>query len=138
VINSQTHKNLKSHSPSYARQAGTRRLAARVLTVVAGIALLAAASSASSPRESAASPELVIESTRRDFGEVFIGEELNQVFTFRNAGTAPLELTFKTLTARSSASWPGQLIGAASAGSPNAASNYLKPAALINRLAAPT
>jgi len=34
--------------------------------------------------------------TRRDFGEVFAGEELEAVFGVRNAGTAPLELSQKS------------------------------------------
>ena len=35
--------------------------------------------------------------TRRDFGEVFAGEELEAVFGVRNAGTGPLELSQKSL-----------------------------------------
>jgi hypothetical protein len=41
-------------------------------------------------------PELVIDITRRDFGEVFTGEELEQTFLLRNAGTKPLELSQKS------------------------------------------
>lgn len=40
-----------------------------------------------------ASPEVVIESTRHDFGEVFVGEELMHVFVVRNTGAAVLELS---------------------------------------------
>src|SRR5215218_5798504 len=38
------------------------------------------------------SPEAVIDSTKFDFGEAIIGEELEHVFTVRNLGAAPLEL----------------------------------------------
>ena len=49
-------------------------------------------------------PEAVMASTRRDFGDVFAGEELEQNFPVRNAGTKPLELSQKSmLGARSSA-----------------------------------
>jgi hypothetical protein len=40
-----------------------------------------------------ARPEATIESTRHDFGEAFAGEELMHVFTVRNTGDAPLELS---------------------------------------------
>jgi hypothetical protein len=36
--------------------------------------------------------------TRRDFGDVFAGEELEQVFPVRNDGDAPLEMAQKPLT----------------------------------------
>jgi hypothetical protein len=138
VINSRTHKNPKAHPHSCSRQARSRRLAAHVLTIIVGIALLTASSSASPANKSGASPELVIDSTRRDFGDVFVGEELDQIFTVRNVGTAPLELANKTLAARSSAASPVELIRASSPGSRNALSSYLKPAAAIKGLAAPT
>jgi hypothetical protein len=49
-------------------------------------------------------PEAVMASTRRDFGDVFAGEELEQNFPVRNAGTKPLELSRKsTLGAQSTA-----------------------------------
>jgi len=43
-----------------------------------------------------ARPEVVMIATRRDFGEVFAGEELEAAFGVRNAGTAPLELAQKS------------------------------------------
>ncbi|MGA9770621.1 MAG: hypothetical protein WBV94_16395 [Blastocatellia bacterium] len=49
-------------------------------------------------------PELVLDSTRHDFGEAFVGEELQYVFSIRNVGSAPLELADKSLTTRSSLS----------------------------------
>jgi len=51
---------------------------------------------------SADGPEAVMGSTRRDFGEVFAGEELEQNFPVRNNGTKPLELAQRsTLGTRS-------------------------------------
>lgn len=47
-------------------------------------------------------PVLVIDSTKRDFGDVFAGEELMQVFSVRNDGAVPLELAEKSTTTRSS------------------------------------
>lgn len=57
-------------------------------------------------------PEVVMASTKRDFGDVFAGEELEQNFPVRNAGTKPLELSQKsTLGTRSTA--PGYPVRAA-------------------------
>jgi len=54
---------------------------------------------ASSARASARpdGPEAVMASTRRDFGDVFAGEELEQNFPVHNAGTKPLELSRKSM-----------------------------------------
>jgi hypothetical protein len=50
-------------------------------------------------------------STKRDFGEVFAGEELEQNFPVQNAGNKPLELALKSaLGARPSS--PGYLSAA--------------------------
>jgi HYDIN/CFA65/VesB-like, Ig-like domain len=136
VIKNKTDKNLKSRALSYARRARSACLVQNVLTLFVGVALVTITSSASPLYISNASPELVIDSTRRDFGEVFVGEEIDQVFTVRNVGTSPLELGIKTVTARSSAASQGQLISAS--GRLDPVINYLKPAAAIKRLAAPT
>lgn len=48
------------------------------------------------PQPATARPEVVIGETRRDCGDVFTGEELEQSFAVRNAGTAPLELAQKS------------------------------------------
>ncbi|PYT08277.1 MAG: hypothetical protein DMF60_05140 [Acidobacteria bacterium] len=48
------------------------------------------------PQATTARPEVVITTTRRDFGDVFAGEELEAAFGVRNAGTAPLELAQKS------------------------------------------
>ena len=41
-------------------------------------------------------PELLMDVTKRDLGQVFAGEELEQTFLFRNVGTKPLELSQKS------------------------------------------
>jgi len=53
-----------------------------------------ASSEQASPRPDG--PEVVMALTKRDFGEVFAGEELEQNFPVRNAGTKPLELSQKS------------------------------------------
>lgn len=42
-------------------------------------------------------PVVVMDATKRDFGEVFAGEVLEQIFFVRNAGTKPLELKQKSM-----------------------------------------
>ena len=44
-------------------------------------------------------PEFVIDKTLYDFGEVFAGEEVQGLFTVKNNGNAPLELSDKPLLA---------------------------------------
>lgn len=62
------------------------------------------ASTAALPAEG---PEAAIAMTRRDFGQVFVGEELEQNFAIRNTGTKPLELRRKSmLSARPADSRP--------------------------------
>jgi hypothetical protein len=135
VIKTRPHKNPEAPVFSCVRRQRSLLLGLHVLILVSGMLWLTAASSASSQNKSAASPQLVIDGTRRDFGEVFIGEELSHVFTVQNVGTAPLELANKTLTSQSfnySASPAG------SRRTYNAFSNYLRPVAAIKRVAAPT
>ena len=55
-------------------------------------------------------PEFVIDGTKRDFGDVFVGEELVQVFTVRNAGSAPLELAERSTTTGSNLPLSRELI----------------------------
>ena len=50
--------------------------------------------------------------TRRDFGDVFAGEELEQVFPVRNDGDATLEMEHKPLTGRSAPLPAGRLVRA--------------------------
>lgn len=66
------------------------RLPLAILTV-----LLWSPSQAALPQRVEA-PAVVMDTTRRDFGDVFAGEELEQIFLVRNAGTKPLELSQKS------------------------------------------
>ena len=138
VIKNRADKNLKSRALSYARQSRSPWLVVNASTLFVGLALLIAASIASPVHGSDASPELVIENTRRDYGEVFVGEELDQIFTVRNVGTSPLELGVKPLTGRAASAEQDRAISASSVGRLDRLSDYLKPAAMIKRLAAPT
>jgi hypothetical protein len=71
------------------------------ILMVASLVQFALASSAR-PSLRPDGPEAVMASTKRDFGDVFAGEELEQNFPVRNAGTKPLELERKsTLGTRS-------------------------------------
>jgi hypothetical protein len=59
----------------------------------------------SSARTRIDGPEVTMASTKRDFGDVFAGEELEQTFPVRNNGTKPLELAQRsTLGTRSTTS----------------------------------
>jgi hypothetical protein len=53
-----------------------------------------------------AHPEVVLDVTRRDYGEVFAGEELDFPFNILNAGKAPLELMQRALSSRASTPAP--------------------------------
>jgi hypothetical protein len=57
-------------------------------------------------------PEVVMPLTKRDFGDVFAGEELEQNFPIRNAGNKPLELEHKSKLANGDAP-PGYTVRAA-------------------------
>ena len=76
-------------------------------------------------------PLVYMTQTQRDFGDVFAGEELEQVFSVRNDGDAALEMENKPLTGRSAPS--ANRLRRASAGRAGLA---LVPAAA--RLAAPS
>jgi hypothetical protein len=66
------------------------------------ILLLAHFDSASYARTSYQSetPYVVMDTNRRDFGDVFAGEELMQIFYVRNAGSKQLELAQKSTLGR--------------------------------------
>src|SRR6185369_6246801 len=49
-------------------------------------------------------PLVFMNLTRRDFGDVFAGEEIEQVFPVRNDGDAPLEMDNKSLTGQAAQS----------------------------------
>lgn len=55
-----------------------------------------AAASNASALQRVDGPEVAMASTKRDFGDVFAGEELEQNFPVRNAGNKPLELSQKS------------------------------------------
>ena len=86
------------------RRRRVRSLLGELSLLTLALSLFAHFPSASSARTGADGPEAVMASTRRDFGDVFAGEELEQNFPVRNAGTKPLELSRKSmLGARSAA-----------------------------------
>lgn len=72
------------------------------LVVTLGLLLVATGNASYKPAiitqaaQAEARPELVMDVTRRDFGDVFAGEELEQSFGVKNTGTAPLELANKS------------------------------------------
>src|SRR5436853_2117564 len=74
--------------------------------------------------------------TRRDFGDVFAGEDLEQVFSIRNDGDAPLELDHKALTGQAVPSLSNRLARASAFQAGNVRSQALMPATM--RLAAPS
>ena len=81
-----------------------------------------------------ARPEVVMDVTRRDYGDVFAGEELNYPFNVLNAGTAPLELMQRATSSRAGAySSPSLAIG----GLHGAELRY-RLVAVASRLAAPS
>lgn len=81
-------------------------------------------------------PLVFMNLTRRDFGDVFAGEEIEQVFPVRNDGDAPLEMDNKSLTGQTAPSHLNRLARASAfqAGGTNGLA--LMPATL--RLAAPS
>jgi hypothetical protein len=83
-------------------------------------------------------PELVIESTKRDFGDVFAGEELVQVFPIRNTGSVPLELAEKSTTTGLNLPSSRELIKTVSFNPSAQADNRLLPIAVVANRAAPS
>src|SRR5215813_6915612 len=69
-----------------------------LITLVSGSVWSVAAPRAAARRESA--PVVYMPLTERHFGDVFAGEELDQVFPIRNDGDAPLEMDNKALTSQ--------------------------------------
>jgi hypothetical protein len=81
-------------------------------------------------------PLVFMNLTRRDFGDVFAGEDIEQVFSVRNDGDAPLEIENKSLTGQSAPSLPNRLARASAFQAGNARSHALLPVTM--RLAAPS
>jgi hypothetical protein len=78
-------------------------LLCEILLLVLTLPMLRKMAFTSSARAGADGPEAVMSSTSRDFGDVFAGEELEQNFPVRNAGTKPLELSRKSMLGTRSA-----------------------------------
>ena len=102
------------------------------------VMLAACALPVSNARAQAGAPELLIDSTRRDFGDVFAGELLEQVFVVHNAGSAPLELADKSVTTQSSLLASPDLIKTVSSGRGEYFDNYLLPVRAVAKRAAPS
>jgi hypothetical protein len=85
------------------RRPRVRSLLYELSLLTLALSLFAHFPSASSARSGADGPEAVMSSTSRDFGDVFAGEELEQNFPVRNAGTKPLELSRKSMLGTRSA-----------------------------------
>ena len=85
------------------RRPRVRSLLYELSLLTLALSLFAHFPSASSARSGADGPEAVMASTRRDFGDVFAGEELEQNFPVLNAGTKPLELSRKSMLGTRSA-----------------------------------
>ncbi|HJQ26331.1 MAG TPA: hypothetical protein VKA60_20625 [Blastocatellia bacterium] len=79
-----------------------------------------------------AAPLVYLPLTQRNFGDVFAGEELEQVFPVRNDGDAPLEMAQKSLTGQAPPSNSQLRAAAFSNGS------RLAPAPAVLRRAAPS
>ena len=77
-------------------------------------------------------PLVYMSLTRRDFGDVFAGEELEQAFLVRNDGDAPLEMEQQSLTGQAAPSSPQLRAVAFSGGS------SLAPTPAVLRRAAPS
>jgi hypothetical protein len=103
-----------------------------MLSVVALLALIASAGA------QPGGPEFVIDGTRRDFGDVFAGEELVQVFGIRNAGRKPLELAEKSVTTGSIFPAPRDLIKTGSFNRGELSDDHFLPVAVAARRAAPS
>lgn len=89
-------------------------------------ALVCSAKSANGFSYAVSPPQLVIDKTRHDFGEVFTGEQLSQVFLARNVGSSPLELSATPIL-------PARPVGASLRLSPG--ESFPRVAAIAPRLA---
>ncbi len=68
-----------------------------LVSLVAGAAWLCSSDLEAIARPAPDGPEVSIGPTKRDFGDVFSGEELEQNFPVRNNGTKPLELSQRSV-----------------------------------------
>jgi len=75
---------------------------------------LASGTHAFPTRASSSGPKVVASEHRHDFGEVFVGQFIDHVFTIRNEGTSPLTLSETVPHPQSSSSYrPGTFQAAA-------------------------
>jgi hypothetical protein len=81
-------------------------------------------------------PLVFMNQTRRDFGDVFAGEDLEHIFNIRNDGDAPLAIDNKSLTGQSAPSLSNRLVRASAFQAGNASGYRLVPATM--RMAAPS
>lgn len=96
----QNHTGKSGLQPAHRDQA--RSLLRKSSFLSLALLLLGSSIPVANARPRADGPEAVMASTKRDFGEVFAGEELEQNFPVHNAGTKPLELSQKsTLSVKS-------------------------------------
>lgn len=107
-------------------------VAGLICSIIASLTLIASADAQTG------AAEFTIDSTRRDFGDVFIGEELEQVFIVRNTGQKPLELAEKSVTTGSILPSSRDLIRTVSFNSSAYSDNHLLPVAVAARRAAPS
>ena len=108
-------------------QAVARRLLILFVALCLAVPLMPAALAAGP-----SAPFVYMSMTRRDFGDVFAGEEIEQTFAVRNDGDAPLEMQQKSLTGQAAPATELMRAAVFYGGSPVA----LKPVAL--RRAAPS
>jgi hypothetical protein len=73
-----------------------RRLSAVVLALTSSVSLQIASAASAQPAVRIEGPEIIIDTTERNFGEVFAAEELEAAFVVRNVGTKPLFLSEKS------------------------------------------
>ena len=89
------------------RREGIRSRLCFLLLILSVLPLLGFSIPSSNANAVADGPEVVMALTKRDFGDVFAGEDLEQNFPVRNIGNKPLELSQKsTLGLRPAAPTP--------------------------------
>ena len=73
-----------------------RLLSAALLGLSLSLTLQSAYAAGEQAGARANGPEIIIDKTERNYGEVFAGEELEAAFVVRNVGTKPLTLAEKS------------------------------------------
>jgi hypothetical protein len=109
---------------------------ARLLLIISAAICVAAPLVSIALARPPGAPLVFMNMTRRDFGDVFAGEEIEQVFPVRNDGDAPLEMDNKSLTGQAAPSRLNRLAQASALQAGGTGNLALMPATL--RLAAPS